>query len=107
MTLPNEFTNYLETDGDMEFETNYEFGGYIILEPLDLIEQFNTDIEISKHAPNYTAFTSDGGGEVFAFDKEGAIFLLPLIGMSPDDATKVAKSWNEYESNKMKMENKS
>jgi len=103
MTLPNDFTTYLQKDGEMEFETNHEFGDYIILEPLTSIKQFNKDIEISKYAPNYTAFASDGGGEVFAFNKEGAIFLLPLIGMSPDDATEVAKSWTEYESNKIKM----
>ena len=99
-SLPDQYITYIENGGELEFEADYECGGYIILEPLDTLEQFNKDIELSKYAPKYLAFASDGGGEVFTFDTNGSVYLLPLIGMSPDDAFKIADSWSAYESKK-------
>lgn len=32
----------------------------------------------------------NGGGEIYAFDEAGAVFMLPMIGMAPDVAIKVA-----------------
>lgn len=36
------------------------------------------------------------GGEFFAFDGAGAVYSIPLIGMSVEDAIKVANSWAEF-----------
>ncbi len=96
--LPAEYIQYVHSSDVLWGETNYEFGGYFDLEPLDNIEQFNRDIEILVYAPEFVAFASDGGGEVFVFDQEGQIFLLPLIGMDPSAAIKVALSWQEFKS---------
>ena len=104
MTLPQQYLDYIASGGDTEFEIDAEFGSYIILEPLDDIEQFNQDIEINKYAPGFIAFASDGGGEAFAFNEQAAIFLIPLIGMSPEAATKISESWTEYESKKINTE---
>ena len=102
MTIPDQYHEYLNAGGESEFEVDLEFGSYIILEPIDEIEQFNSDIEIDIYAPGYLAFASDGGGEAFAFNKEGAIFSLPLVGMSQDEAKRIADSWTEFESKKIK-----
>ena len=101
MKLPDEYIEYLKNGGDTEFETDFEFGGYVILEPLEHVDKFNRDIEINKYAPDYLAFGSDGGSEVFAFDKAGAIHLMPMIGMSPNDAIKISDSWKNYISRKI------
>ena len=102
MKLPSKYINYLQNGGELEFEVDLEFGGYIILEPFENIEKFNTDIEINKYAPGFLAFGSDGGGEAFVFDEAGAIHLMPLIGMSPNDAEKIDDSWSDYENKKLK-----
>ena len=98
VNLPTEYVEFMNSVDALWGETDYEFGGYFDLEPLEKIEQMNKDIEIETYAPGFVAFASDGGGEVFAFDKEGQIFLLPLVGMEPNKATKIAASWQEFKS---------
>ena len=98
MNLPESYIKYLKSGGITAGFTDLEFGGYFDLEPLDKIEELNNEIGISSNAPGFTAFASDGGGEVFAFDAKGSVYLLPMIGMEPQYATKIAESWNEYAS---------
>ncbi len=94
--LPEEYISYIQNGGAVFGETDYEFGGYFDLEPLELVQQYNTDIEIEQYAPDFIAFGSDGGGEAFVFDSKGAVYLLPLIGMEQDQAVKIANSWKEF-----------
>lgn len=96
MKLPTQYIDYVQNGGQMKFEADFDFGGYIILEPLERIDEFNKEIEINEYAPGYLAFASDGGGEAFVFDSEGKIYLMPLVGMSPNDASMIAESWAEY-----------
>ncbi|QYJ89378.1 SMI1/KNR4 family protein [Shewanella halotolerans] len=96
-TLPKEYIEFFKSSDQLWGETDYEFGGYFELEPLDKIEQMNNDIGIAQDAPGFIAFACDGGGEVFVFDESGQIFLLPLIGMEPSVAVKLASSWSEFE----------
>lgn len=35
-------------------------------------------------------------GEVRAFDAAGAVYMLPLIGMEPEQAIKIANSFAEF-----------
>lgn len=85
----------------MEFESDFDIGGYIVLQSLNSIDAFNEEIEIGKYAPGFIAFASDGGGEVFVFDESGTVYLMPLIGMSRNDAIKIADSWTAYESKRL------
>ena len=100
--LPSQFVEYIEGGGLMFFETSHEFGGMIEIEELSNISQFNQDIEIETYAPGYVAFATDGGGEAFAFDAEGKVYLLPMIGMTPEAATKIEDSWGSYLSKALK-----
>ncbi len=102
MKLPKQYLTYINNGGETEFEVDSDIGSYIILEPLASVDQFNQDIETATYVPGFLAFASDGGGEAYAFDNEGSVFMLPLIGMSPSNAIKVAKSWEAYESKKIK-----
>jgi len=42
------------------------------------------------------SFAGNGGGEIYAFDTGGAVFVLPMIGMEPEAATKVADDFLEF-----------
>ena len=98
MKLPEEYLEYLETGKPTYGFTDLELGGYFELEPVDTIEEMNKDVEIEKYAPGYTAFASDGGGELLAFDKLGKVYSIPLIGMDSKAAVLIASSWSEYAS---------
>ncbi len=94
--LPTEYKEYLESSKILYGETSLDNADYFDLEPLHSIQELNNDIQINKYAPGFIAFASNGGGEVYAFDSAGEIFLLPLIGMANDTAIKVADSWQHF-----------
>jgi hypothetical protein len=65
--------------------------------PLDKIEQYNREYQVPQYAPGFICFGSNGGGELLAFDDQGAVFCIPAIGMEPKYATPVADSWSKFE----------
>nr|WP_216599710.1 SMI1/KNR4 family protein [Cupriavidus sp. HPC(L)] len=69
--------------------------GYVALWSLDEIDVNNADVEINVYAPGFLAFGGDGGGELLAFDHTGAVFMLPMIGMAPDCAIRIADSFSD------------
>lgn len=96
--IPAEYEAFLEAHGVFEgFTTGDGQPGYVALWALDDIPGNNADIEIQEYAPGFVAFAGDGGGEVLAFDAFGAVFALPLVGMEPRYAIKVAGSFGELE----------
>jgi hypothetical protein len=76
--------------------SDFEIGGSIELEDLEGVDKFNADIQIKEYAPGFTAFAGNGGGEFYAFDSSGAVFVIPLIGMSASCAIKLADSWDRF-----------
>ncbi len=97
-TIPTEYKAFLAKHGGFEgFTSGDGQPGYVVLWPLADIPSNNSDIEIQDYAPGFVAFAGDGGGEVLAFDASGAVFLLPLVGMEPQYAIKVAGSFVELE----------
>jgi hypothetical protein len=94
--LPAEYFRYLESGGVVEGFTE-GMPGYIALWPLDEIETNNKELEVEKYAPGFLGFGGDGGGELLAFDKEGNVYMLPMVGMEPRYAKRIASSWSEIE----------
>jgi hypothetical protein len=92
--LPKELVDYFETDC-REFAFTKGDPGYLQLWPQEEIEQWNQDYEVPEYAPGFVGFGSDGGGEMLAFDAEGAVYMIPFIGMSIEDAKKIGSSWSE------------
>ena len=82
--LPQEYVEYFNSLEELYSETNIDMD--IEFEPLESLIQFNKDIKIEKYAKGFFAFACDGGGEVYAFNKQGKVYLLPLVGMSPSTA---------------------
>jgi hypothetical protein len=60
------------------------------------IEQLNRDYHVEEFAPGFIGFGSSGGGELLAFDAGGRVFMIPFVGMSPDEAKPVADSWYDF-----------
>lgn len=95
-SIPIELETFLATHGPFEWFLGGKGGpGYIALWPLEDLPTNNAEIEIQKYAPGMLAFAGNGAGEVLAFDKTGAVYMLPLIGMEPSCAIHVAPSFNE------------
>jgi hypothetical protein len=93
--LPLEYTQYLEQRGVFEGFTS-GVPGYVALWPVSEIAGNNADVQIETYAPGFIAFGGDGGGELLVFDRAGAVFTLPMIGMEPRYAVKVAESFGEF-----------
>jgi len=95
-SLPRDYLEYVSRGGrDFGF-TNLEFGGYFHLYPVDSIGADNDVMEVDAFAPGLIAFAGNGGGEFYAFDDGGVVYSVPLIGMSREDAIRVASSWSEF-----------
>ena len=56
-------------------------------------------------APGFLGFGGSGGGDMLAFDKDGGVYCLPMIGMEARHAEKFAGSWIEFR-RRIKNENK-
>ena len=92
--LPNDYIAYLEGTGVAEGFTE-GLPGYFALWHPDEIEASNRDLQVVTYAPGFLGFGTDGGGELLAFDVSGAVFMLPMIGMEPQYANRIANSWHE------------
>jgi hypothetical protein len=91
--LPSDYLRYVEEGADWA-STNGE-PGYFQLWPLDEVEEMNQSYRVTEYAPGFLGFGSDGGGEMLAFDRGGAVFMIPFVGMAPEEAKKIGTSWSE------------
>jgi hypothetical protein len=55
----------------------------------------NAEMEVGVYAPGFVAFAANGGGEIYAVDEDDAVFMLPMIGMEPSAAIKLADDFLE------------
>lgn len=92
--VPGSYKQFLADHGVFEGFT-YGQPGYVELWLIDDVARINAEIEIQKYAPGLLAFAGNGGGEVLAFDVAGAVHMLPLIGMEPRYAKRIANSFSE------------
>ena len=97
MIIPSNYIEYRKQKNITFADLNYNNAQTIEFEDVDNIEKFNLDIEIGKYAPGYIAFATDGGNEIFAFDDKGRIFMIPMVGMSGENAVLLADSWKEFQ----------
>ncbi|MGC4397636.1 SMI1/KNR4 family protein [Hydrogenophaga crocea] len=92
--LPPAYRAYVAASGLFEGIVATAKGDHdIILWGADEVASGNRELEVELYAPGFVAFAGNGGGEVFAFDKDGAVFMLPTIGMEPDAAIQVASDF--------------
>lgn len=61
--------------------------------------EINNNLPISEFIPGFMAFGGDRANEIFAFrvdDLESRIYMIPLIGMSEEDAMVIAENFTEF-----------
>lgn len=92
--MPEGYIRFIKESGLFEGFTHGE-PGYIRLWPPEKLAEINSDILIKEFAPDFLAFASDGGNEIIAFDNCGVVFKLPMIGMEPQYAIRIAGSFEE------------
>lgn len=95
MAIPPDYINYFDGNGPKEGALRVVPGWFQLWAP-DQIEKLNQDYEVKKFAPEFLGFGSSGGGEMLAFDEHGAVFMIPFIGMTSDQAAPVAGSWRKF-----------
>lgn len=96
--LPSSYVPYIKASGSFECPTRDDTEpGYVVLWGFDEILQSNSEVEIEKYAPGFIAFGGDGGGELLAFDADGVVYMLPMIGMESDCAMRIAETFEELE----------
>ncbi len=94
--LPIEYQEYLVEHGAIAtFTTGDDMPAYVKLWPKEEISWRNSEIKMTEYAPDFLAFAGNGGGEVLAFDRTGAIYMLHLCDMDPECAIKVARTFSE------------
>jgi cell wall assembly regulator SMI1 len=92
-TLPGDYLEVIErADGGDGF-----VGGNSFLElwPIEEIPEVMSANEVNRSAPGLVPFASDGGGNVYAFDRRSpsmGIVEVSLIGISCGDARPAASS---------------
>ncbi len=94
MLLPDAYRDFMVRHEPFEGDTAGR-AGYIAMWPLAEVDPANADFEVPARAPGFTAFASDGGGELLAFDARGQVWLLPMVGLAADQARFVAASFEE------------
>ena len=95
MTLPPQYLDYFTGDGRREGALSVEPGWFQLWPPGE-VENWNRGYHVQEFAPGFLGFGSSGGGELLAFDADGRVFMIPMIGMSTDEARPVADSWREF-----------
>ena len=65
--------------------------------PLDQLDTYNHEYQVSTYAPGYFGFATSGAGEMFAISPAGAVVCLPFIGMEPAAAIQVAPTWAAFQ----------
>ncbi len=96
IALPDDYWAYLESDEVVAEGFADGFPGYFVLWHPDEVEKNNEEIHVASYAPGFLGFGTNGGGEMLAFDEKGVVYALPMIGMEPRYAEKVAESWTEF-----------
>jgi len=95
MSLPQEYVAYFAGNGPMEGGLSVEPGWFQLWLPTE-IEHWNQAYRVNEFARGFFGFGSSGGGEMLAFDADGRVVMIPMVGMSADEAKPVAGSWSEF-----------
>jgi hypothetical protein len=95
MTLPDEYLRYFAGDGPKEGGLSVDPGWFQLWSP-DEVQRWNREYRVHEFAPGFLGFGSSGGGEMLAFDAGSRVVMIPMVGMSPDEARPVANSWREF-----------
>lgn len=81
--LPKQYIEFMKkhSGGEGDIGENW-----LVLYPLEDLQEINDDYEIEQFLPGHIIIGSDGGGELYGIDNEGNYFNVPVI-MDVNDIT--------------------
>lgn len=83
VTLPQDYIEFMQKYNGGEGSVGKE--AWLILFPLEELEEINGDYCVNEFLPNHCIIGSSGGGELFGVDSNGSYFAVPAIPMSYED----------------------
>ena len=95
MQLPHRHIERLTTSA-LEGSLSVDLGWYQLW-PADEIDELNQGYHVNEFWPDYFAFGSNGGGEMFAYDKDMRVVMIPFISDDPEEIVTLANSWDVFE----------
>ncbi len=75
--LPKNYLAFMKQHNGGEGET--AGGSWLVLFPLEELQQMNDDYEIPEYLPDHIIIGDNGGGEFFGINKKGEYFIVPEI----------------------------
>ena len=96
MKTPEEYRTFMAEGGPTSGGLSVD-PGWFDLWPVAQLDELNAAYKTDDFVPGFCGFGSNGGGELFAFDAEGAIFMIPFVPMEAKSAVKIADSWNDFQ----------
>ncbi|SHH55595.1 SMI1 / KNR4 family (SUKH-1) [Chryseolinea serpens] len=93
-TLPEGYERFIRSSNGAE---GFLKNAYVILWPIEDLFTHNEGYRVEEYAPGFFIIGSDGGGTSYAVDKQtGALYEMPFIGMSREEASWVAKDFDDF-----------
>jgi hypothetical protein len=93
-TLPKGLIEFYSKSDGAELKSTD--GRFYIIWPLAELFRLNEDYNVSTYAPKFFIFGSDGGDSAYCIAKgSGAIYEIPFIGMSDDEAKYLCRTFDE------------
>lgn len=68
-----------------------------VLWEIDHVNQVNKNLGIQEFYPGFLTFGANQSGQLYAFDSDGAVYVLPTSGVASTTVTKVADGWDDFE----------
>lgn len=81
--LPKQYIEFMKKHNGGEGDIGEN---WLVLYPLEDLQEINDDYEIEQFLPGHIIIGSDGGGELYGIDNEGNYFNVPVI-MDVNDIT--------------------
>ncbi|HEY5749220.1 MAG TPA: SMI1/KNR4 family protein [Chryseolinea sp.] len=93
-TLPAGYERVIRSSNGAEGFLN---NAYLILWPIEDLFTHNEGYRVEEYAPGFFLIGSDGGDTSYAVEKQtGALYEIPFIGMSRDEATWLAQDFDAF-----------
>ena len=97
ITLPEDYSEFLRhANGGEGFVGE---AAYVILWPIEEIQELNEAYEVEEFAPGLILFGSSGGGEAYASDLrdgEMSVVQVPFVGMELELVERIADSFSGF-----------
>lgn len=99
--LPASYFAFLERHDGAEGDLGVRPGWFVVW-PAETARVATEDYGLPEYLPGHVAFGSNGGGELFVFerrtdDADRPVFMVPAIGMALSERVPVATSFVEFQ----------